>query len=544
MDKLKLNIIALGLSGLALASCGDSFLDVDPSTSLFDQNYYKTIDDAEMALIGCYDGYQRTSSNGSQSFYVTSEVLSDNCFGGTGNTDNRLHQMLDRFDFSQYPSENNIFDGTWTDYYAGIFRCNTLITKLDQINWQGQDGVRNRIEGEARFLRAIMYFDLVRLFEKVPLLLEPTTANVPQAEVADVYKAIAEDLKFAAENINYPEYSAAWAAENDGRATQWAAKAILGRVFLFYTGYYNATDLAGVVDKSYVLTALENVIAESKFGLVGEYKNLWEAASSTPDVANNKLVTTWAGRGNSEIIFAQKFNFTQDYNGNVDGNRWLVMLGLRKTNYAPYGQGWGACTVNPKLVSSFDVKDARRMASVIDAENEGVATALDLKDQREYTGYYNKKYIPMCLPDGTTAVTGLGNGDFQISQYQDYVVMRYADVLLMAAELGSANAQVYFDQVRGRAGLTDKLAPTKENIMAERRFEFAFEGLRYWDLLRQGLDKAAATIAESDVKLLSGGVDDVVNISAANITKTRGFMQIPNNQITLSNGVLKQNAGW
>ena len=184
------------------------------------------------------------------------------------------------------------------------------------------------------------------------------------------------------------------------------------------------------------------------------------------------------------------------------------------------------------------------MASVIDAENEGVATALDLKDQREYTGYYNKKYIPMCLPDGTTAVTGLGNGDFQISQYQDYVVMRYADVLLMAAELGSANAQDYFDQVRGRAGLTDKLAPTKENIMAERRFEFAFEGLRYWDLLRQGLDKAAATIAESDVKLLSGGNDDLVTISASNITKTRGFMQIPNNQITLSNGVLKQNAGW
>lgn len=84
-----------------------------------------------------------------------------------------------------------------------------------------------------------------------------------------------------------------------------------------------------------------------------------------------------AGRGNSEIIFAQKFNFTQDYNGNVDGNRWLVMLGLRKTNYSPYGRGWGACTVNPKLVGSFNAKDARRMASVIDAENEGVATALD-----------------------------------------------------------------------------------------------------------------------------------------------------------------------
>lgn len=80
--------------------------------------------------------------------------------------------------------------------------------------------------------------------------------------------------------------------------------------------------------------------------------------------------------------------------------------------------------------------------------------------------------------------------------------------------------------------------------MAERRFEFAFEGLRYWDLLRQGVNAASAAIAESNVTVLSGGNDDIINISAANVTKTRGFMQIPNNQITLSNGVLKQNAGW
>ena len=121
--------------------------------------------------------------------------------------------------------------------------------------------------------------------------------------------------------------------------------------------------------------------------------------------------------------------------------------------------------------------------------------------------------------------------------------MRYADVLLMAAELGSSNAQNYFDMVRERAGLQPK-AVTKENIMEERRLEFAFEGQRYWDLLRQGLEVAAATIAESGYSVLSGGVSDKVVIKAENIIKTKGHCQIPTSQITLSKNVLVQNPGW
>src|SRR5688572_26757935 len=96
-------IIALGL-GMILSSCGDAYLDVEPQTQVLDNNFYKTIADAEMALVGCYDGYQRTSSNGNLSFYVVSEVLSDNTFGGTGNTDGRGYQVLDRFDKSESPS--------------------------------------------------------------------------------------------------------------------------------------------------------------------------------------------------------------------------------------------------------------------------------------------------------------------------------------------------------------------------------------------------------------------------------------------------------
>lgn len=538
MKKIKTYLLTLGML-TGLAGCSESFLDVNPMTSVLDNNFYKTVADAEMALIGCYDGFQRTSSNGNMSFYVTSEVLSDNTFGATGNTDGRAYQALDRFDIAQSPSDNNIFNGTWADYYAGIFRCNTLINKLDGIDFGNDAATRNRIEGEARFLRALMYFDLVRLFEKIPLLTEPTTDNVPQADPLQVYKQIAEDLKFAAANIAATAYPKADAATNDGRVTPFAAKALLARVYLFYTGYYAKDDLG--VSKAEVLQGLEDVISSGEYGLVEEYKALWPAASYVPNAADNTLDKSgYAGMGNRETVFAQKFNNTQNYDGMLDGNRWLVMMGMRNTNYAPYGKGWGACTVNPRLVNSFEAADKRRTASVIDLEREGIAGSFDIKDQREYTGYTNKKYTPVALPDGTSD-TG-GSNDFQISQDQDFIVIRYADVLLMAAELGSANAQAYFDAVRARAGLGSR-AVTRENLLEERKLEFAFEGIRYWDLLRQGLSTAASAIAQTQ-NVLSGNAADQVVIKAENISKTRGFMQIPNTQITLSKGVLVQNPGW
>jgi len=546
MNKFKLNILAFGALTLTFFSCSESVLDVQPMTSILDQNFYKTEADAEMALVGCYDGYQRTSSNGNQSFYVISEVLSDNCFGGTGNTDGRGYQALDRFDISQSSSDNNIFNGTWTDYYAGIFRCNTLLQKLPTIaSWKStKDSVvsatRNRIEGETRFLRAIEYFDLVRLFEKVPLLTAPTTDNVAQSEPIETYKLIVEDLKFAAANIPATAYPKANAATNDGRVTSYAAKAMLARVYLFYTGYYAKDDLG--VTKPEVLAGLEDVIASNEFDTIADYKKLWPAASYVPVPATNTLDKSgYAGKGNKEVVFAQKFNNTSDYNGMVDGNRWLVMMGMRNTNWSPYGKGWGACTVNPKLVTEFAAGDARKSASIIDIVGEGIEKTYDLKDQREYTGYMVKKYSPTCLPDGTSD-TG-GSKDFQTSQDQDFVVIRYADVLLMAAELDSPNKVTYFNKVHQRAGLPAVASVTLSDIQTERRFEFAFEGIRYWDLLRTGLDNAANTIAQTQ-NVLSGKVSDVVTISASNITKTRGFMQIPNTQITLSNGTLKQNQGW
>ena len=551
MKRFKLNIIIAGALTLGLfSSCSDSFLTTVPKTSLLDENFYKTEADAEMALVGCYDGYQLTSSG--FPIYLVAEVASDECFGGTGANDGRGYQMIDRLDKSQSPADNNVFNDTWIKYYKGIFRCNNLLQKLPGIaKWNSSnDTVNNitkkRIEGETRFIRALMYFDLVRMFENIPLLAAPSTANIPQANPTDVYKLIASDLKFAAENIPANAYPKAQSATNDGRVTRYAAEALLARVYLFYTGYYAKDDLG--VTKPEVLAGLEDVVASNEFDTI-PYQKLWPAASYVRvDSTNTLNKSGYAGKGNKEVVFAQKFNSTSDYNGNTDGNGWLVMMGMRGCNFSPYGKGWGACTVNPQLVNAYPAGDKRRTASVIDLVGEkdntgkNIESYFNIPDQREYTGFTVKKYTPTALPDGTSD-TG-GSKDFQISQDQDYIQIRYADVLLMAAELGSPNKIAYFNKVHQRAGLPAVTSVSLSDIQTERRFEFAFEGIRYWDLLRTGMDNAANAIAASAQTVKSAGVADNVTYDVTKIKATRGFMQIPNTQITLSGGVLKQNPGW
>lgn len=123
------------------------------------------------------------------------------------------------------------------------------------------------------------------------------------------------------------------------------------------------------------------------------------------------------------------------------------------------------------------------------------------------------------------------------------MIVRYADVLLMAAELGSPNANKYLDMVRSRAGLPHVDA-TKQSIMDERARELAYEGIRYWDLLRQGVEVMADAVVRSGGTVQNGGKNAEVVYDKAKIMATRGLSQIPANQISLSHGVLKQNPGW
>lgn len=557
MNKFKSNILTLGLATVAAfsaVSCGDSFLDVSSKTESDSGNFYKTEGDAWRALIGCYDGWRRVSSSlGGTSFYLISNVLSDECYGATGNGDGRGFQMLDQFDQSQSPSDLQYLSDNWKIYYAGVYRCNEMLDH--QYNWENPAN-EGKYMGECRALRAIMYFDMVRTWGHIPLFTAPSEENRSQADPDEVYALIFDDLKYAAANI---PATANLGVDNFGRITKYAAEAMLARVYLFYSGYYGkdpgfvneAGETVGTFTKADALAAVEDVIASNNYKLVDEFKNLWPAASLDP-IANElgwASTSTYAGDANSEVILAQNFTPTQDYDGNEDSNRWLVMMGMRSLNDVNngYGKGWGACTVTPAFIDTYMHGDTRYTPSIIDLEAEGVVKVdgwqTSVNDWREYTGYTVKKYTPMVFGNGLPATNPTGTQGFQECNAQTWVLMRYADVLLMAAELGSSQGATYLNAVRSRAGL-GSIALNQKNIMDERARELAFEGIRYWDLLRQGVDVMADAVCASGGKVLNGGVEATVSYNREKIIKTKGLMQIPLDQITLSNGVLKQNEGW
>jgi hypothetical protein len=489
--------------------------------------------------------------------------MSDDCLGG-GGPDDRSDRLMDRFDRSYMPDQIDLFNGLWDDYYKGINRCNLLLASLDNIGWTSEEA-RKVVESEARAIRGLEYFDLVRMFERVPLLTASTTEVVPQSEPDAVYEQIVADLKFAADNM--PEGQYADKSNNLGRITKYAAAAMLARVYLFYDGVYNDNKggtMPGGLTKEQALQYCEEVIKSQRYSLEPEFKNLWPAASTEASTKTEGRKSTYVEDSN-EIVWVVKFNNDQNWNNsNINGNRFIINLGLRNvTSFAPYGNGWGACPITPYANSLFRSGDSRSTATVIDCAAIGAYKEQITTDCMDYTGLVNKKYCPLIFTDGTSmpaAETTVDGGNMQTNQDQNWILIRYADVLLMAAELGSANAMQYFNQVRDRAfgaGVHDiTTAPTREQIWNERRVEFMGEGVRYFDLRRQGLDAfVAAQMGQANangqttgnpITIYNNKVPTTISSTYVenNIRTKRGFFQIPNSQITLSGHVYKQNAGW
>jgi len=528
MKTYKLLTLALGAM-ISFNSCSD-FLTTEMTDAKKNiESYYKTPVDALTALTGCYNGLDMIYNSG-VAFPVASEVFSDNCFGGTGAADGPGYAMIDEFNKTVSPSDISMFNDSWKAYYQAVYRCNVLIDHIDGAKGDSSITVLNQYKAEAKFLRAYLYFDMVRLWGNIPLVLTPTLDNVPQAAPADVYAQIMSDLRYAADTLKAAPYNVV----PSGRATKWAAESLLARVYLFYTGYYNQATIGGET-ASTALAAVEDVIKNSGHDLVSDFNTLWPAASAAKKA-------TYAGETNAEIVFSIKYSSTDDWS-NGTGNHWMVMEGIRGQSIYPYQYGWGACTVDPKLYNAFSSGDSRQFASIISIADESLDFT-SAKDQKEYTGYYLKKYSSLCDKNGKSIAT-----NFMTGPSQDYFVIRYSDVLLMAAELGvqlgKPEAQGYLDKVRRRAGLASE-SVSKATILVERRLEFVGEGIRYWDLLRQGLETAATTIANNTTVSIfhNGGTPPTAEQFKTQIIATKGLQQIPNDQITLSSGILIQNDGW
>ena len=543
----------LALSAAAFTSC-DDFFETSSKVTLNTETAYSNLESAEMALVGCYDGWQRTVSDEGVGMYLVAEFASEQAFAGLGLSDAKNNNVIDQFDLGIAPSYNDLFNTDWINYYKAIFRCNQLIAREDNIDWGGDTGAQGRVIGEARTLRGILYFDLVRLFGDVPLLTAPSEENIPRSPAKDVYQLIFDDFKYGAEHIPADAYPLLNRNTNDGRITKYAAEALMARAYLYYTGYYGEEHPA--CTKAEAVAAINDVVDYGGYELESSYADFWMPACTTDASSGDTYAWKWydgstwqAGQGNlsKEIVLNLKMNSTSDYNGNGDGNTFSVYLGPRNrcATGVCIASGWGGCSVTPAFVEQYS-KDPRFSACVWSCSEAGFDA--DIADSYEYTGYYTRKYAPMCFADGTRQEVGfeLGEKHMNITYYQDYTIMRYADVLLMHSELNGNNRGLNLVHQRVYPG--ESLPYSIENIRNERAIELAFEGVHYWDLMRYEKDGAyaarAIAAAQNGAKVMIGGNEATTSFSESNFTAKKGLMQIPSTQITLSGNKLVQNPGW
>lgn len=558
----KILFILSAIAAFIMTGC-ENFLDTENLTQKDTSNYPENQQDANDLLTGVYYSTRLMAmdENGCCSF-VVSEILSDDRFAGGGPDDDDWHN-LERFQMTDV----NLFQDTWTHAYEAVYRANTLFQTIDNVDWGESTAERDNIVGQTHFLRAYVYFYLAQMFGSCPLVLVTEPVNLPRASADAIYAQVAYDLTQAIELMpDTPKVSEL------GRASKWAAEALMARVWLFYTGYYKKdalplgtnSEITGEVSKTKVIEYIDDCIQHSGFGLYKTggnmaFCNLWPytneyTAKDYPFARDNNLA--WAGEtgNNNETVFAFTSSAKVNWDNPQECNRVNLYFTMREHPNGlepvfPWAIGWGFGPVNPQTWDSFSPNDPRRAGSIMNAPDELPDYQWAADHQYNETGMWQKKYTGVNAKNGSEIVSysemmypGIVDSDYQINNTQDLVIIRFADVLLMAAELKEDAGPL--NEVRSRSGLPP-VAYTLENLQNERRWELAFEGLRYYDLLRWGI-AGEALAKQNGVAVKNDNIDDTMDLGdvATRIKETGGFLFIPPIQIELSNYVLTQTQGW
>src|SRR5690606_5115298 len=369
--------IAIVVGILTLSSC-ERFLDTESHDKKNTGNFPLNATDAEQMITGIYSTFSTAIADAAHTHFYTAELASDDRFGGGGENDRDMHGLDHLMN-----TQPNRFLPFWRARYQGIFRANTAIATIDNVTVWENETQRSRLLGEAHFLRALFYFELSQLFGEVPLVIVPEAENLPKAPAAETYAQIGYDLQQAISLLPSVPYTSTVA----GHATKWAAEALVARVFLFYTGYYNQSSLpvagGGEITKAQVIGWLDDCIAESGHGLVPKFGDLWPysneyTAKDYAYVEDNDL-DGWAGDGNQETVFAIKFGTLVDWGDQYKlgySNQYVLHFGLRSNNGQagtfPFGQGWGAGPVNTRLWAGWrqaEPTHRRRTGALIDVAN-------------------------------------------------------------------------------------------------------------------------------------------------------------------------------
>ncbi|NJO03350.1 MAG: RagB/SusD family nutrient uptake outer membrane protein, partial [Bacteroidia bacterium] len=217
-----------------LGACED-FLEREPLDQRVESNFFQSESDAQEALVAMYDALGWNTVVGFHPLPMFSDIASDDAYAG-GASRNDAPNIIEIDQYNIRTTNSEVL-GLWRKYYIGIYRANLYLEKIEGV--EADEAFKQRTTAEAKFLRAYYYFDLLRVFEKVPLLTRtlssPSEYSQPQNSPAEVYNQIARDLVEAMEDL--PN---AIPANESGRISKWAAKALLGRAFLYVDGVYGA----------------------------------------------------------------------------------------------------------------------------------------------------------------------------------------------------------------------------------------------------------------------------------------------------------------
>ncbi len=471
---------------LTFFSCGD-YLDIDPESQRPASEFFVTADDAVASVNAIY-GRMRSWPMVAFAYVIMQEVTSDNSIKGSAQGDASFINDFDKFNFTATQGTINDY---WNGRYEIVNLCNQTLTNVPEIEMN--ENLKARLLGEAKFVRALIYFDLVRAFGDIPM---PTSIdNVQEASVVrtpkdEVYAQIIQDLTEAIDVLpdNYD-------ASNVGRATKGAARGILAKVYL----YRNEWDKA--------IEQTTAIISSNRYGLEDNFYNVFRIPYENGKESLFEIQASSVGG-----------------NGDLSNSQYSQVQGVRGTN----GFGWGFNIPSDDLAAAFDAAgdQVRKKVTILYKDDvtqdgdkiEGVnAGELEGVNVPRYNG---KSYVPR-----SRQISGVNEGS-----EQNIRVLRYAEVLLIDAEAkvrkgDIGGAATSLNLVRERVELSPIESPTLEDIWNERRLELAMEGDRFFDLVRTG---QATTV------LASQGFE----------TGKNEVFPIPQLMVDITNGALQQNNGY
>lgn len=446
-------LLIVAMFGLITPSC-NKFVEISPEYSIDSENYFNSKDDYYKALVASYDLLQSTYAN-----VILGEIASDNTLcGGESATDVIGWQQVDKM--IQTPVNSNLKD-IWDWMFAGVQRCNYFMEFKDKLDFEG----KNEMIAEIRFLRAYYNFELVKWFGPIPLKMDVRfklgdEKTIPRSPVKDVYAAIEADLIAAIPDLPVTPIET-------GRATKGAAKALLGKAYLFDEKFAESAQV------------LEELINTGTYSLVSDYNSIFEAdGENGPESVFEVQYTDQEGAS---------FGCLQCSEGNVA----VGFSGVRSYEGPLFSPGFSFNVPVQGAVDAFENGDLRKDVTILDIKAWADETGATYTKGYEHTGYFNRKYLPRKRSESA-------QNDLNLTNPNNYRAIRYSDVLLMAAEafnrggIDDGKAQNYLNQVRARAfgdenhNVTATGQELTDAIYHERRVELMGEGHWFFDEVRFG----------------------------------------------------------